>query len=79
MAFTNAVLILIYSLCRWPTIETELGDRVRVCWGTAVFAVVLPHCYAGDAFVPQPQKGHFPDNTIHWPNAVVMLGHRLRR
>ena len=20
-----------------------------------------------------------PDNTIHWPNADVMLGHRLRR
>ena len=41
---------------------------------------VLPHSDAGDAFFTQkPQLGHFPDNTIHWPNAEVMMGHRLRR
>ena len=26
--------------------------------------------------IPAPET---PDNTIHWPNAYVMLGHRLRR
>ena len=25
------------------------------------------------------QKSHYPDNTIHWPNADVMLGHCLWR
>ena len=23
--------------------------------------------------------GHYPDNTVHWPNADVMLDHRLLR
>ena len=61
-----------YSLRRWPNIEKALG----VC---PVFAGVLPHSNAGDAFLPRRQNDHFPDNTIHWPNADVMIGHRLRR
>ena len=40
---------------------------------------VCSDCYAGDAFMPRCQKGHFPDNTLHWPNADVMMGHCLRR
>ena len=57
------------SLQRWPNIETALGD-------CPVFAGVLPHSNAGDAFLPRRQKGHYPDNTIHRPNADVMMGHR---
>ena len=70
----NAVSKLNYSLRRWPNIEIALSD-------CPVFAGVglLPHGNAADAFLPPRQKGHFPDSTIHWPNADVILGHRLRR
>ena len=37
------------------------------------------NCYAGNAFIACLKKGHHPDNTIHWPNCEIMLGHRLRR
>ena len=51
---------------RWPNIETELGD----CLVFALTAIrVTLHA----------PKGHQPDNTIHWPNCEIMLGHRLRR
>ena len=67
--------MLTHSLRRWPNIATALGD-CPVLLG-------LFHCYAGDASPPLSfpcrQKGHFPDNTIHWKNADVMLGQRLRR
>ena len=33
---------------------------------------VLRHCYAGDASLPHRQKGHYSDNTKHWPNADVI-------
>ena len=39
----------------------------------------MPHSNAGDAFLPQRQKGHIQDNTIHWSYADVMMGHCLRR
>ena len=58
--------MLNYSLRRWPNLEIVLGD-------CPVFAGVL-----GDAILPQRQKGHFPDNTVLWPNANVMLDHCLR-
>ena len=29
------------------------------------------NCYTGDTFI---QNGHYPDNTIHWPNCEIMLG-----
>ena len=55
---------------RWPDIETALGDY-------PVFAGQLRHYYAGDTFfLPSPEKP-LTDNTIHWPNAEVILGHRL--
>ena len=51
---------------RWPNIETELGD-------CPVFALT-------DIRVTlSPPKGHYPDNTIHWVNFEIMLGHRLQR
>ena len=50
---------------RWPDIETTFGDCPMFA-GTA-------HYYAGDAFTCRRQKSHYPDNTIHWPNADVML------
>ena len=56
----------------WQNIKSALGD-------CTVFAVVLLHCYAGAAFLSRRQNGHFPDNMIHWPDADVMLGHRLQR
>ena len=65
--------MLNYSLLHWPNNEIALGE-------CPVFAgYVLPLSNAGDAFSPRRQKGHFPDNTIHWPNADVMMGHRLQR
>ena len=48
---------------RWPNIETELAD-------CPVFALTA---------IRETLKGHYPDNTIHWPNCEIMLGHRLRR
>ena len=44
-----------------------------------LFAWVPPHINAGDAFIPRGSEGHFSDNTMHWPNADVMMVHRLRR
>ena len=64
--------MLNYSLRRWSSIEKALGD-------SPLFAGVLPYWNVGDAFLPRRQKGHLPYNTIHWPNADVMMGHRLRR
>ena len=51
---------------RWPNIETELGDF-------PVFALTAI------GVTLYPLKVHYPDNTIHWPNCEIMLGHRLRR
>ena len=68
----NAVSMLNYSLRRWPSIKIALDD-------CPVFAGVLPHCNAGDALLPRRRKGYFPNNTIHWPNADVIMGHRLLR
>ena len=50
---------------RWPDIETALGD-------CTVFADVMLMTLP----ISAPET---PDNTIHWPNGDVMLGHRLRR
>ena len=36
------------------------------------------NCYAGDTCMPRRQKGQYPDNTIHWPNCEIKLGHLLR-
>ena len=51
---------------RWPKIETELGD-CPVFPQTAIRVTL------------SPPKGHYPDNTIHWVNYEIMVGHRLRR
>ena len=60
----NAVSMLNYSLRRWPSIEIALGD-------CPVFAGVLPHSNAGDAFLHRRQKVHFPDNTI--PDSPMLM------
>ena len=31
-------------------------------------------CHTGALTLYSP-KGHYPDNTIHWPNCEIMLGH----
>ena len=63
----NAVSLLIHSLRRWPGIETALGD-CTVFFDCCIMRVTIS--------IPAPET---PENTIHWPNANVMLGHRLRR
>ena len=66
----NAVAMLTHSLQRWPDIETVLGDCpcfLSAAWGVTMW-VTLSN--------PAPET---PDNTIHWPNDDVMLGHCLRR
>ena len=64
----NAVSILTHRLRRWPDIETALGDRTTFSDCFIVMRVTLS--------IPAPET---PDNTMHWPNADVMLGHHLRR
>ena len=64
---TNTASMLTHSLRRWPVIETALGDCT----------VFSDCCIALVTFkIPEPKT---PDNTIYWPNADLMLGHRLRR
>ena len=59
--------MLTHSLRRWPVFETALGD-CTVFSDYCIMLVMLP--------IREPET---PDNTIHWPNADVMLGYRLRR
>ena len=65
--FPDAVSMLTHSLRRWPVIETSLGD----CTEFSDCCIML-------ATHPIPES-ETPDNTIHWPDVDVMLGHRLRR
>ena len=58
--------MLVNRIRRWPNNETELGD----CPVFALTAIRVT-LYA--------LKGHYPDNTIHWANCEIMLGHRLQR
>ena len=62
-----AVLNLTHNLQRWPDIETALSD-FTVFSDCCILMRVMPS-------IPAPET---PDNTIHWPNGDVMLGHRLR-
>ena len=61
-----AVSMLTQSLRRWFVIETALDDFTMFS-ECCILRVTLS--------IPAPE---IPDNTIHWPNADVMLGHRLR-
>ena len=61
---SNAVSMLTHSLRRWPDIKTALVMFTDCC---IVIRVTLS--------IPASKT---PDNTIHWPNADVMLDHRLR-
>ena len=64
---STCVSMLTHSLRRWPVIETALGDCT----------VFSDCCIMLMTFkIPASET---PDNTIHWPNVDVMLGHRLRR
>ena len=58
--------MLTRCLRRWLDIETALGDCTVFC-DCCIIRVTR--------FILAPET---PDNTIHWPNADVMLGHRLR-
>ena len=53
--------MLTHSFWRWPVIETALGD-FTVFSGGCIMLVTL--------YIPAPET---PDNTIHCPNADVML------
>ena len=59
--------MLVKRIRRWPNNETDLGDHGD-CPVFALTAIRVKHYL---------QKGHYPDNTIHWPNCEIMLGHRL--
>ena len=54
-------------LRRWPDIGTAFGD-------CPVFARTAMRV---TLYSSRLQKSHYPDNTMHRPNADVMLGHRL--
>ena len=60
------VLMPVNRIRRWPNFETEIRDCPL--FGLTVIWVTLS--------LP---KGHYSDNTIHWVNYEIMLGHRLRR
>ena len=64
---TNALSMLTHSLRRRPVIETALGD-CNVFSDSCIKQVTL--------YILAPET---PENTMHWPNADVMLCHRLRR
>ena len=59
---TNTVSMLTHSFRRWPVIETPLGD-----------CTIFSDCYIMLVTfkIPAPETPH---NTIHRPNADVMLG-----
>ena len=63
----NTVLMLAQRLRRWLNVEAALGDCPVFAWT----AMRVSHCSS------RRKKSHYPDNTIHWPNADVMLGHCL--
>ena len=67
---TNTASMLIHSLRRWPVIEKALGN-CTVFSDCCIIMIMLVTFK-----IPASET---PDNTIHWPNADVMLGHRLRR
>ena len=59
--------MLTHSSRLCPVIETALGD-CTVFFESCIMWMTLS--------IPAPEK---TDITIHWPNADVMLRHRLRR
>ena len=63
------VSMLAQRIRRWPVIETALSDCPLFAWTAMRVTLCSSRC----------QKSHHPDNTIHWPNAYVMLDHRLLR
>ena len=54
--------------------EGFLNLRSLQMYWVALRCIGMPMLY-----VPRRQKGQFPDNTIHWSNADIILGHHLRR
>ena len=66
----NTVSILAQCLRGWPDIETALRD-CPVFADCRITMRVRLSC-------SRRHKSHYPDNTIHWPNADVMQGHQLR-
>ena len=63
----DAASMLTHGLSRWLVIETALGDCI-IFSVSCIMRVTL--------FVQVPET---TDDTIHWPNSDVMLGHCLRR
>ena len=63
----NTVSMLAQRLRHWPAIGTALGDCPVFAWTD----IRVTLCFSNR------QKSHYPDKTIHWPNADAMLGHRL--
>ena len=61
--------MLAQRLRRWPDIETEFSDCPVFAW-TAMRVTLYSSLRL---------KNHYPDKTMHWPNADVMLGNRLSR
>ena len=55
-----------HNFRRWPVIETPLGD-CTVFSDCCIIRVTL--------YILAPET---PENTMHWPNADVMLGHLLQ-
>ena len=55
-----AVSMPVIHIRCWPNIRTELGD-CPVFALTAIWVTFLYH-----------QKGHYLDNTIHWPNCEIV-------
>ena len=58
--------MLTHSLRRWPVIKTASGN-----------CKIFSDCYILLVTLKIP-AAETPGNTIHWPNADAMLGHRLR-
>ena len=61
---------------------SKCGAAIEWCWASFIFCgnpTIRLTLYKSGTGYSLHQAPETPDNTIHWPNADVMLGHCLRR
>ena len=69
-------------LCQKQRYCSKCGAAIEWCWASFIFdgnPTIRPTLYKSGTGYSLHQAPETPDNTIHWPNADVMLGHCLRR
>ena len=71
----NAGLMLAHRLRRWPSIKSGLVQRFRVFWVSVCQSVLWWVCFR--FIYLQRFLWYRRSNTRQWPNAGLMLAHRL--